>query len=113
MWVHILDEHAQALIEDDEAKRQKARVLALGQSELIGLMDTAERLRDALRPTSPRPEFRQRLKAQLVRDMRRRALYRTILHRSLRSYWVWGAVMSLVSLAGGVGYYLHRRSQAA
>ncbi len=113
MWAHILNEHAQALIEGDEAGRQRARVLAQTQPEILNLMDTAEQVRDALQPTSPRPEFRRRLKVQLMRDLRRRTLYREMLHRSLRSYWLWGAVMSLVSLAGGVGYYLHRRSQVA
>lgn len=111
-WQDLLDEHAQALATGDEARRRRARLLAQDNPEVLALMDTAEQARAAIRPVAPRPEFRARLKATLAERTGQRRAYRTLFLRTLRSYWLWGALASVLSLAGGVGYYLHRRSQA-
>ncbi len=109
----LLDEHAQALLDGDDARRQRARLLAQGDPDVLAMMDVAEQVRGALHTAHPRPEFRERLKVELVQRSWRRHHYRGLLYRGLRSYWLWGALASLLSVAGGVGYYLHRRSQAA
>lgn len=109
----LLEEHAQALLDEDDARRQRARSLAQGDTDVLAMMDVAEQVGGALHMTLPRPEFRQRLKEDLVQKSWRRHYYRDLLYRGLRSYWVWGALASVLSVAGGVGYYLHRRSQAA
>ncbi len=112
MWSELLEEHARALAEGNEARRQRARLLAQTHSGLLALMDAAEQVWGALQPVPPRAEFRERLKAELLPQVGRRRAYTGNWRRTLRSYWLWGAVMSIISLAGGVGYYLHRRTHA-
>ena len=112
-WWDLLNEHAQALIEGDAPRRFRARLLAQNNPDLLALMDTAEQVRASVHPVAPRPEFREHLKAEVMRRAYRHTLYGRLLRRTLRSYWLWGALASVLSVAGGVGYYLHRRSQVA
>ncbi len=112
LW-DVLDEHAQALAEHDEVKRMRVRSLAQASPELLSLMDVAERIHHVYRPVVPSREFRHRLRKNLGRSVRRKLWWSNTVQRALRSYWVWGAIASLISVASGVGYYIVRRSQAA
>ncbi|GEM_PF-5838978 len=113
-WEDILQEHADALIAGDKARVQRARLLAREFPELLALMDLAEELRGVYRPVHAPHSFRARLRQELLRAFRRRYVVgtRKRLLGPLRTYWFWGAaIASLLSVAaGGVGYYLHRRS---
>jgi len=65
-------------------------------------------------PVQPRPAFRRELRDALTRRSRRRLAWARWPRPLWRRYWVWGAVASVLSVAGGVGYLLlMRRSQAA
>lgn len=112
MWLDLLDAHALALAEGNKGRRQRVRLLAQKHPGLLKLMDTAERVQKALQPVAPRQEFREHLKAELLQRAEQHPAPARSPWRALRSYWLWGAVMSIVSLAGGVGYYLHRRTHA-
>ncbi len=111
----VLAEHAEALMTDDEGRRVRARLLARGHPDVLALMDVAEALRAAYRPVRAPDTFRTQLRNELVSSARQRALLGGgKVRRSTRTYWMLGALASLISVAaGGVGYYLHRRSQAA
>ncbi len=112
-WEEVLHEHAESLLEGNEARRRRARLLAEGSPELLALMDLAEELHAIYRPLRAPRTFREQLRKDLLRSFRRRYLT-GVGRRSispLRTYWFWGAVASILSVAaGGVGYYLHRRS---
>ncbi len=112
LW-DLLDEHAQALAAGDREKQAQVRALAQDLPEALALMDVAEHVHRAYQPVLPSPKFRKRLGKELRRAVRRRLWWREKVPRAVRSYWLWGAVASLLSVAGGVGYYLVRRSQAA
>ncbi len=112
LW-DLLDEHAQALIDQDEEKRLRVRALAEASPELLSLMDVAERVHRAYQPVAPSGEFRARLKKKVRRAARWKLWWPNTAQRMLRSYWLWGALASIVSVAGGVGYFLVRRSQTA
>ncbi len=113
---NLLAEHAQALVAGDEGRRIRARLLARGYPEVLALMDVAERLQKSYRSLRAPEHFRAQLRDELIANVKHRQIvhfeHRTL--RSTRTYWLLGAIASLLSVAaGGVGYYLHHRSQAA
>jgi len=110
----LLAEHAEALVTGDEGRRTRARLLARHHPDILALMDVAEQVRSAYRPLRAPDAFRTHLRQELVSDLRQRKLLAPEhkAWRTTRTYWVLGALASLLSVAaGGVGYYLHRRSQ--
>ncbi|NPA91220.1 MAG: hypothetical protein GXO55_07205 [Chloroflexi bacterium] len=108
----LLNEHAEALVTGDEAKRQRVRLLSRAMPEARHLLEMAEALHRAYRPVRAPEPFRQQLRRELLHTHRRRQLlgWGKKSTSPFRTYWFWGAVASLLSVAaGGVGYYLHRR----
>ncbi len=118
-WEVLLDEHAQAVAAGDEARRRHVRILAAARPELLALMDVAEKFGRAQTPVRPHTAFREGLKRELMRAWHERQTRPApapapVVQWARRYWWIWGALASVLSLAGGLSYYLFlRRSQAA
>jgi len=112
-WENLLAAHADALAAGREADRRRARLLAQGEANVLGLMDVAEAAHQALVDTvvAPDPAFRDRLRQEVIATVRHRSLWQRLAPTVARPYLVWGAVASAVSVAGGVGFFLYWRSQ--
>lgn len=111
MVTHLLMAHANALASGNEAERLWARLMAQEYPHVLALMDVAERVHAALRPVEPDPAFRRQLKQDVMGGVPHQSLWERLTPRVGRHYWLWGAVASAVSVAGGLGYYLYRRAQ--
>ncbi len=113
-WTDLLDIHARALAQGDDAMRQQARSRAAARKDILALMDLAERVHAAYTAVRPHPAFRRQLREALLHSRGHRWVWRWWGRPVWRRYWVWGAVASVLSVAGGVGYFFFmRRSQAA